>query len=463
MSITTKLAALACIALLSGCASQAEMASSDALKAVVNQAQIELPSLDPALRDATVKQVQHLLAEPLTLQSVGRIAVLNNPDFLADLSGLAINAAELIQAGLLPNPGLRVVRSRDADGYTTELDFSFDLFKLIFRGQNLAIAEQQANQQQQQVALKLISLLTQSRSAYVNAVVAHQQFNYLLQVQQTIDASAELANRMRQAGNYSELQQSRQLKYAAEIKLQLARSQQVQIQSREALYRQLGLWGEQLSLTLPEHLPALPDTLVEQTPLESLALTQRLDLIQAKQRLSQLELQLGLEKNSRFVRGLSAELTGSTQHSVEREVALGIELPLFDQGSTRLSKAEAQYQQAWWQAQALAINARSEVRESYSLLQSQYQIARHYQDRLVPLAKSINQQNVLRYNGMLIGVFELIADTQAQVQTVLGQMNALHDFYLAELRLKQTLWGSPTTVMPQSSASSSNSSAAAAH
>ena len=39
-----------------------------------------------------------------------------------------------------------------------------------------------------------------------------------------------------------------------------------------------------------------------------------------------------------------------------------------------------------------------------------YDIARHYRDEVVPLRKRIAEENVLRYNGMLIGVFELLAD-----------------------------------------------------
>jgi outer membrane protein, heavy metal efflux system len=267
---------------------------------------------------------------------------------------------------------------------------------------------------------------------------------------------------MYKVGNYSELQQARQLKFAAQIRLELAQTEQQQLQSLEQLHLLLGT-DPKTKLQLPAHLPAIPATLPLQENLEQQALAQRLDLQQAKARLNQLELQLGLEKNSRFVRGLSAEIAGSAQHSVEREVALGVELPLFDSGSARLSKAEAEFQQAWWQAKALEQKALSEVRQAWALQQSSYQIARHYQDQLVPLALKINQQNVLRYNGMLIGVFELIADTQAQVETVIGQMTAQRDFYLSELRLQQALWGSPSLPLSTETDTTNGAATAAGH
>lgn len=463
MSIITKLSPLAAVVLLSACAGTSVLHTTDLVQQQASDQQVQLAATDPALRAEAEQEISRLLAEPLTQQSASRIAVLNNPDFLAALSSLAISTAELTQAGLLPNPGLRLIRSRSEEGYNTELDFSLNLFNLIFLSKNKAIAQQQAHQQQQQVALQLMDLLTKSRSAFIEAVVAEQRFDYLQTVQEAIDASAELANRMYQVGNYSELQQARQLKFAAEIRLQLAKTQQQQQQSREQLYLLLGLSDPKTTLQLPAHLPAIPATLPLQYDLEQQALTQRLDLQQAKAQLAQLELQLDLEKNSRFVRGLSAEVAGSMQQSAEREVALGFELPLFDSGAARISKAEAEYQQAWWQAKALEQKARSEVRQAYALQQSSYQIARHYQDQLVPLAQKINQQNVLRYNGMLIGVFELIADTQAQVETVTGQMMAQRDFYLSELRLQQALWGSPSLPVPTETNTTNSAASAAGH
>jgi cobalt-zinc-cadmium efflux system outer membrane protein len=461
MDITTKLTALAAVVLFSGCASHSSP-SLDLLAQTAAAEQLQLASPDPALRAEAEQDIQLLLAEPLTADSSSQIAVLNNAGFQAAMASLAISKAELSQAGLLPNPGLRIRRIRDDQGYSTELDFSLDLFKLIFLKQNQQIAGQQAEQQQQQLVLQLMELINQSRSAWVEAVFAKQQFHYLQQVQEAIEASAELANRMYQVGNYSELQRARQLKFAAEIRLQLAKAQQQKQQSQQQLAVLLGL-SPDTALLLPDHLPGLPAELQTAPLPEKNMLAQRLDLQQAKSRLQQLELQLQQQKSSRFIRGLSAEVAASVQHKEEREIVLGFELPLFDTGSSRISKAEAEYQQAWWQAKALEQKARAEQQLAYQQLQSSYQIARHYQDQLLPLAQKINQQNLLRYNGMLIGVFELIADSQAQVATVTGQMSALRDFYLAEQNLKQSLSGSPILLSNSGANSADTSTQSAGH
>jgi hypothetical protein len=52
-----------------------------------------------------------------------------------------------------------------------------------------------------------------------------------------------------------------------------------------------------------------------------------------------------------------------------------------------------------------AISARSEVREAYAAYVSGYDLARRYRDEVVPLRKTISDELLLRYNGMLASVF----------------------------------------------------------
>ena len=80
----------------------------------------------------------------------------------------------------------------------------------------------------------------------------------------------------------------------------------------------------------------------------------------------------------------------------------------------------------------IAVIAQSEVRESYQTYRTAYDLARHYRDEVVPLRKRIAEENVLRYNGMLIGVFELLADAREQVASVNAYLDALRDFWVAQ-------------------------------
>lgn len=93
-----------------------------------------------------------------------------------------------------------------------------------------------------------------------------------------------------------------------------------------------------------------------------------------------------------------------------------------------------------------AVTACSEVRAAYSAYRTAYDLARHYRDEVVPLRKRISDENMLRYNGMLIGVSELIADAREQVTGVTGYVEALRDYWLADTNLQTALTGrSPVT------------------
>jgi len=54
------------------------------------------------------------------------------------------------------------------------------------------------------------------------------------------------------------------------------------------------------------------------------------------------------------------------------------------------------------------------VREAYAGYRNAYDVAKHYQDEVLPLRKRIADENVLRYNGMLVSVFELLADAASR-------------------------------------------------
>jgi outer membrane protein TolC len=88
-----------------------------------------------------------------------------------------------------------------------------------------------------------------------------------------------------------------------------------------------------------------------------------------------------------------------------------------------------------------AIEARSEVREAYSSYRTAFDVSKHYRDEIVPLRKRISEELLLRYNGMLISVFELLADSREQVSAVNGYIEALRDFWIAESDLQMALTG----------------------
>jgi outer membrane protein TolC len=222
--------------------------------------------------------------------------------------------------------------------------------------------------------------------------------------------------------------------------------------------------GEETPFRLPERLPDLPKLPGDLPKIEQTAMAQRLDVQAAKLSTQQLAQNLGLTRATRLMNVLELAGVRNTYSNApaQQGYEIRVELPLFDWGGARVAKAQAIYMQAVNRAAEAAVNARSEVREAYANYRSSYDIARYFRDEIVPLKKRISEENLLRYNGMLIGVFELLADARSQIMSVNGHIEALRDFWLAQADLDSALIGSPMGAarMNTPAAMSTNDSAA---
>ncbi len=396
----------------------------------------------------TQQAIQALLQKPLTAEAAVRIALLNNPGIHASLSALGISDADRVQAGRLPNPHFSIGRFKEGDKVELERFLKFDVVGLLTLPWRAEYAGQQAQLARLQTAGEVVKLAADTRKAWVNAVAAKQSAGYLRDVKEAAEAGAELARRMARVGNWSKLNQAREQSLLADSVAQLARSEQAAFVAREQLTRLMGLWGAQTNFTLPERLPDLPKTARDISDVEAQAIRQRLDVKSAQAEIQYVAQSMGLTRATGFVNALDIGFERSTtldRDTGEKEVKRGIEielpLPIFDWGQARSARAQAVYMQSAAKVRGAAINARSEAREAYHGYRTAYDLARHYQSEVVPLRKFIQEEMVLRYNGMLNSVFELLADTRAHVLAVNGSIEALRDFWLADADLDTTLSG----------------------
>nr|WP_310731960.1 TolC family protein [Methylibium sp. Root1272] len=396
-------------------------------------------------QDRIDARVTELLAKPLTVDDAVQVALLNNKGLQARFFELGIGEAELVQASRLPNPGFSFGRIKRGDEVELERGYHLNLARLLAMPLVRQVEERRYALTRGAVSVQLLSLASEARKSYFTAVAAEETVRYMRQVQQAAEASAELARRMAEVGNFNKLQRMREQGFYADATQNLARAERAALASREKLTRLMGLWGAQTRFQLPERLPDLPEAPKDQPDIERVALAQRLDVQGAKLAAEQTAKNLGLTKTTRFVNVLELGWVhnSSNEEPTQTGWEVGLELPLFDWGGARVARAEAVYMQALARAAETAVNARSEVREAYGAYRSSWDIARHNRDEIVPLRQRIAEENVLRYNGMLIGVFELLADTRSQIASVNAYIESLRDFWLAQADLEMALIGKP--------------------
>lgn len=413
-----------------------------------------------AARQQVAERVQQILAKPLTADDAVQVALLNNRGLQAALASLGVADAELLEASRLPNPGLTLSRPESGGALSIEHSLHYSLARLVMFPFLRDTERSRFEQTQRAVALDVLTLANETRKAYFNAIAAVEVHRHAQQQQEAAEVSAELAARMLRAGNFNKLQHAREQAFLAETRINTARASHLRISARERLTRLLGLSADVLSDRLPSRLPALPTALHEHRDIERVALAQRLDVLSDAFGAERMAKNLGLTQRTRFINLLDLGVVRSTSETGRAQLGyeLSIELPLFNWGESRIEKAEAFYMQAVNRAANTAVNARSEVREAYHAYRTTFSIAQQYRDDVVPTAKRISDENLLRYNGMLIGVFELLADARAQVASVNSAIAALRDFWIAETDMNMAMIGKPsltafTSVAPSEAAS----------
>lgn len=447
------------IAVLGGCASFSADGGFGSVEQLTRERTGQTPRLVKSAEDgqAARQRVQELLRAPLTADAAVELALLNHPGLQASFRELGIAEADLVATGRLRNPVFGFFNVSSAESYKIERTLMFDVMGLLTMPKRVAVQRTRFEQAQLQAAMDAVAVATEARRAWTAAVASRQLAQYAEQVKEAADASAELARRMAQAGNFSRLAQMREQAFYADATAQLARARHQAVADRERLVRALGLWGADTGFSLPDRLPDLPKAPAEPRDAEKVALEKRLDVQAARQANAALAQSLGLTRITRVIDGFELGYANLSEGGELRKngYELSFEIPLFDWGSTKVARAEAQYMQSVQKSVQVAVEARSQVRESYSAYRTSYDLARHYRDEVVPLAKRISDEQLARYNGMLLGTFELLADAREQVRSVTAAVETLRDFWLADADLQTALTvGAPSGVKPGASSSS---------
>ncbi len=439
-------------ALLAGCASTAidqnrQFTDAYATKNVGAPAKWHTNNQDQT--DARARAAT-MLESPLSADDAVRLALDLSPAFQALQSDAAARSAAATQSGRLANPLFTFERLMRREHGGVDIDIgrvlSISLIELFYLPNRLNTAEMMQTQARLQSATSVVETAANVRHAWVRAVAAQQSVIYTTQVMEAADASAELARRMFTVGNFSKLQHARQQAFYADAFSQLTRAKQIQVATREALIRQLGLDATLAQkLTLPARLPDLPAKPKSEMMIAQTSMDQRLDVQMAKAELDLIAGKNGLTRVTSYVNAFHAARVNNSETGKppQRGYELELAIPIFDWGDAQRSRAHAEYLVAAQRLTQTGIDAESAIRVHYAEWRAAYELSNHYRTEIVPLRKVIAEEMLLKYNGMLIGVFDLLAETRAQIGSVILSIDAQRDFWLADATLQATMLGKP--------------------
>ncbi len=383
--------------------------------------------------------IAELLKTPLSRESALRIALVHSPEMRRLL---ALHEGELNSAamtGRLANPSFSYERLRSAEGLDIERWISFGVLDVLTFPQRRRIAEADVEAGRVRLAADIVERMTAVRRGWVEAVAAGEKRRYAERVLASAEASAELALRMEAAGNFNILERARQQSYQADARSRVILARQHELAAQESLVRLLGLDADQARrLTLPARLPDLPTDPVSAPDVSRTMTATRLDLRLANAKWRSAAAASGLTRVTSLT-----DVSLSLREQETRGFEVELSLPVFDVGDLQRGAARAQLRAAAAELEQAALVASSDLRVGYAAYRSAYEDAIHHRDVLVPLRKAMSEETLLRYNGMLIGVFELLSDAREQVDTVIAAIESSERFWLAEADLQASLLGRP--------------------
>jgi len=432
---------ISCALVLSACSSVPKDGGvsrvADILQFVDNE--LVLPGTDTAELMSPV-DVAAALGEPLSLRVAEQMSVDNNPIAKSMLANVGIAEADYAQAGRMENPGISYERFSANDNARSYL---FDIGGVLLMPLKRQVEARRLESAQYDAAIEVLTHVSETRQSWINAVAEKQQTALITRALESVEASNNLTRQMAALGHSSVVDAARSELLLGEFQTALIRQRLAENSAKEALIRQLGLWGEQVrALTLPEDLPPLPRQPIEFPAVEQRAIEKRLDVQLAKLSLEGMAKNLKLTQFNPFFSALElGSVREQTEGEKERGYEIELRLPIFDTGSIQNEKARIIFEQAQARAEVTAIAAASSSREALAGYQSAWEIARHLENEMLPLRARISAEQLLQYNGMLISVFDLLKDLQSATSMESEYVNAVRTFWLADNHLQSVLTG----------------------
>jgi hypothetical protein len=283
-------------------------------------------------------------------------------------------------------------------------------------------------------------------TAWVEAVTARHSLRLMTDALSAASTGVALGQRMVLAGNWSQAKLLREQVQEAAAHQAAARAQQATQSADEQLARLLGEWDgaaiAALLQRLPTSLPALPEQVtpgpgISRAEVESAALrghpTLAWQLTEARRQLAAVppaRLAAWHEAVDKVVQADPATAREAPWTAPQID-----NLPLLrDHALERAVRAESNLLQA-------AAERRSMAREAWAQLQAQHASARHAQDVVSPLQTTLEQETLLRYNGMLQSTWDLLAQAQERLASLDAAHLARRDFWLAHTAWQALLAG----------------------
>ena len=393
----------------------------------------------------TASLSRQLLAQPLTADNAITLALIHNPAVRETTARLGFAAADVYDAARISNPVFSFSRlsANDPAAVSAQigLGIAFSFTDLLLLPARSRLAESRFEAVKLEVGAAAMGLASEVETAWYRNAGADQTATMRAKIAEAAEASATLSQRYFDAGNISKRELAMEKAAAAQAQLELLSAQADAQAAHSSLNRLMGLPATQTAWTIAGGLPAPLQDEDALDDLLKLAADCRLDVAAARKNADAIASAYGLARRTRFLGSIDV----GYMHEKETDgfhiqgPSLSWAIPIFNWGSGRVARAQAELDQAEAQLAARELDASNAVQAAHAALLLAKALAERYRTGLIPQREAVVEQAGREVNFMLIGAFDLILVKQQQYDAYAGYLKAVRDYWVARAELTRAV------------------------
>ena len=437
---------------------------------------------DPAHEQEGEQRVQVLLEGGLSVDEAIQVALMNNHGLQAVFLEIGASRADVVQSGLLSNPGLSLSLRFPEGGGRSNL--AVGLGQQIVDFWQIPIRKQVAEAELEQVILAAadaaVRLSADVKQAYYRVIAAEKAEALTSENVELVQRSVDLAQARFDAGEVGQVDVNLVRTNLIAAQLEALVVHRTREEASNHLTRLLGLSRIHIAWTLSDTWPDPVPLAVDDDQLLLVALEHRLDARVAALRVQAAEARLEKEYLNVFPNvtlGLEAErperraspgrsvladtarasigagglTAASIQSRSERrrersqiiDLLLGptldITLPLWDQNQAQIAKADFQVQQLRAAYEDLLDGVAQEVADALSVIRSAQELVRFYESEALPHARQSVEAARATYGAGEQSVLVLIEAQETLIAQQRAQLTVLRDLAQSQAELERAV------------------------
>lgn len=371
-------------------------------------------------------------AEPLTLEQALVLSLSASPDLRSAAQNVAIAEGARVQAGLLPNPELSLLREgmSSTSGRTDTYQLTQPIELGGKRGARIKLADQEQTLARGDVNVAAAELRANVTAAYLDALTAQEHVALARESLSLAGKASSAASRRVAAGKISPLEQTRSKVAEAGARLELS---QALAEAALARRRLAAYWGslqpEERPLAAPDiNLTAIPSLPELQARLDASPQVQR-----ARMQVARDEAQANLAQADRVpdVALTLGKKKDSLTNVSQTVVGLSVPLPLFNRNQGNLLSALRRVDKAKTDAEVEYLKASQALADAHQrALVSQEQIDSMRQE-ILPAAQSAFDASVTGFELGKFGFIDVLDAQRTLFQSRAAYLGALSARYRA--------------------------------